>query len=234
MHKTKFFLGAALALCLMAFSAQAATAQTINGPAAISATNTGPAAGSHVFSIGGTLVVTCTSMTAAGSHNGSVATFLPGYTGCTANIGGIPFPATVTVNQNCSWELDPLVFTAATGVATGSLKIGDGVDNHLLGQADPAPCPDDNAVKIDIGANCDVFVTEQVVANGTNGTLNSQNLTAANTNSPAGGAPANMLINASVNGVDGVTVNCPPGVPVGHFTNGTYAGKMYVANHYIS
>lgn len=243
MRKTKFLFGVLAALCLMAFSAQAAQAVPIFGASPFNASNAAgtPAAGNHVFSVGGSLVVTCTTMTVTnGTHTGAggTANVSPAYSGCTANLGGVPFPASVALRPGCSWTLTATSFNAATGAGAGTLAIGDGVDDTTAPfDTNTAVCnvsvvngvhPVRSAVTVSVGATCKIQIFEQTISSG----LTTQNYNGASPPQPhpaGGGTKSNLLLNANVSGIRGQGTGCPAGIPNPNpFTTGTYVGKMWV------
>jgi len=240
MHKTKFLFGVLAALCFMAFSASAASAQGIGGTNAptfagspdFNFSNAG--VGSHTFT-GGGLTVTCTTVSAPGEVDTAGpldphghyrrATFNIAFSGCTANIAGLNFPATVV--PNCTWAatINPGTvgppyspspgFNTATGASTGTVSTGNW--NGCAG-----------ATVINLtGSNCVISVAPVTVA-GTG-----QNLTAANTNSPANGAPAGMRLSVNAGGIPFTTANCPIGPGTATYTGtvrDTTAPSIWVIN----
>lgn len=130
MRKTKYLLGAVLALCLMAFSAQAASADSLatSGawtpvPPATLGTGTSSGTGQHTFTIaGGNLVVRCTQASTQGTIvNAHTATVNMNYTNCSVTIAGIARPATVVDACNWTVTLTHGSYDPITGSSSGTI-----------------------------------------------------------------------------------------------------------------
>lgn len=231
MRRTTRALIALTGLAALASTAPAASAG-INGPTSgVSASNTGPAAGSTSMADSfGMMSVTCGGMAVSGAvHDGSTLTLVPTQSSCVSVTAGVGTPATAGVGPGgCKLRLTLTGFNAATGVSAWTLVFDDGVDHHLLGQPDVPTCSDDDAYRHTVGA-CIVKFTEQTATSGVQG----QNYTATNQPSPAGGPPARMRITANLFGLAGIAASCP-GLPPGHQSIWNWHWKLYFPNHYVS
>lgn len=195
MRKTKFFLGAALALCLMAFSAPTAQAQTL--APGVGSTFSGTSAGTpspvQVFTIGTALRAECSVVTNTGTIlTATTARVAMNYQNCRVRITGLWFNATVTA---CNpWIVTVTGWVTPGSVATGTLTLCNSTVITLS------------------GSPCVVTVGSQVV--GPAGVI------ARNT--PVGGPYTGVRIEASATGISYTSSGCP-GVPTSG-TNATYSG----------
>lgn len=214
MRKTKVIFSVLAALCLMAFSAQAASAQQIlpGAGSTFSGDNTGPAAGAHVFTaFAGNLRVTCTTVRNTGTVLAPVppatkatrANARMNYSGCTFRIGGITAPA--TVSTPCDWTATITSFTALSGASAGTLSTN---------------C---NSV-ITVGSvNCTITIPPVTVP------ITGQNYNAGHMPTPPNaGPPVNLLLTANVSGLPWTSsAGCQAlGIPA-QGSDGTYTGRKY-------
>lgn len=230
MRKTKFLLGAALALCLMAFAAPSASALSI---APAGATYSGNQTTNQVFRIGTALTVTCTTARVGqapdpagtlaantlGTPSTNMGVFRVRYSGCTANLTGLNYPATVTTT--CDWRMAPSTFNAATGVSTGVLRTG------------PVTPPATYCVRINLtGTACNVDIPDQVITAGITG----QNVTAANQpsppNNPVGGLWIIANIAGGASGINWSQAGCP-GLGAGPPPFAGYTGTLFIPGIWV-
>lgn len=140
---------------------------------------------------------------ALGTPSTNMARFRIRLSGCTANITGLNYPATVTVN--CDWTISPLSYNSATGQSALRLRLGYG-----------SPSPSCTMVIALTGSPCTVTVPDQIISSGITG----QNVNAAGlATPPAGGPPAGLRVSVNIPGganppIAWTQTGCP-GLPAG-------------------
>jgi len=128
MRKTKVLSTLLVATCVMAFSAQAASALSITGATPFSGQHVSP---QQSFNIGSAMRFTCTNVAVTngalvantlGTPSTNVSRFSIAYSGCTATIAGITTPA--PVSTACGpWDAAPSTISGAPGSGTGRVRV---------------------------------------------------------------------------------------------------------------
>lgn len=194
--------GSLLAIALVAAVASALTPAHIYGN-----TFTGTQSGIQEFTVPNsthtsTLFVRCNTASFTGKVHASPqasVTFMPSFTSCTTNIGGV---RGATVTAPSAWELTPYDYSAANGKSDGNIAI-----------------PAADVVIRPVGLTCAVTIKAQTVSGGLGGQdvnaggANSTHTTAAGVNLTASSSPAGYT-----SGCAGVAPN----------DTGTYSGVVKV------